>query len=32
VKRVGNSIIKTFTGNKEEFMKSVLVPNTEYPR
>ncbi|WP_091897460.1 glycosyl hydrolase family 17 protein [Polaribacter sp. KT25b] len=32
LKRGGNPITKTFNGNKEELMKTVLVPNTEYQR
>lgn len=32
LQRAGNPIIKTFNGNKEELMQSVLVPNTEYQR
>ena len=30
--RNGKSITKTFNGDKIELMKTVLVPNTEYPR
>ncbi|QTD38481.1 glycosyl hydrolase family 17 [Polaribacter batillariae] len=30
--RNGKPITKTFKGNKEEMMKTVLVPNTDYPR
>ena len=30
--RDGKQITKTFNGNKEELMKTVLVPNTDYPR
>ena len=30
--RGGNPIIKTFNGNTEELMKTVLIPNTEYQR
>ncbi len=30
--RDGNTITKTFDGNKEEMMKNVEVPNTDYPR
>lgn len=30
--RGGHPIIKTFNGNTEELLKTVLVPNTEYPR
>ena len=32
LKRGGNPIIKTFDGKKEALMKTVLVPNTEYPK
>jgi exo-beta-1,3-glucanase (GH17 family) len=32
LKRNGNSILKTFNGDKNELMKTVLVPNTEYQR
>ncbi len=32
LKRGGNPIIKTFNGKKEALMKTVLVPNTEYPK
>ncbi|WP_298778949.1 glycosyl hydrolase family 17 protein [uncultured Polaribacter sp.] len=32
LKRNGNPIIKTFNGDKEELMKTVLNPNTEYLR
>jgi exo-beta-1,3-glucanase (GH17 family) len=32
LKRDGKIITKTFKGNKEALMKTVLVPNTEYPR
>ena len=32
LKRGGNPIVKTFNGNKAALMKTVLVPNTEYPR
>ena len=32
LKRNGNPIIKTFGGDKEALMKTVLVPNTDYPR
>ena len=32
LKRDGHPIIKTYNGNKEALMKTVLVPNTEYPR
>mmetsp|Transcript_23255 Transcript_23255/g.26944 ORF Transcript_23255/g.26944 Transcript_23255/m.26944 type:complete len:430 (-) Transcript_23255:172-1461(-) len=30
--RGGKKIIKTFNGNKESLMKTVLVPNTNYPK
>jgi exo-beta-1,3-glucanase (GH17 family) len=30
--RDGNAIKKTFNGDKDALMKTVLVPNTEYPR
>jgi len=30
--RDGNKITKTFNGDKEEMLKTVLVPNTDYPR
>ena len=30
--RNGKQITKTFNGDKEEMMKTVLVPNTDYPR
>ncbi|QNM87074.1 glycosyl hydrolase family 17 [Polaribacter pectinis] len=30
--RNGKPITKTFNGNKENLMKTVLVPNTEYPK
>ena len=32
LKRGGKTITKTFNGDKEALMKTVLVPNTEYPR
>jgi len=32
LKRGGNPILKTFNGKKEALMKTVLVPNTEYPK
>ena len=32
LKRDGKTITKTFNGDKEALMKTVLVPNTEYPR
>tara|TARA_B100000795_G_scaffold268617_1_gene255971 strand:- start:2008 stop:3294 length:1287 start_codon:yes stop_codon:yes gene_type:complete len=32
LKRNGNSITKTYRGDKDALMKDVLVPNTEYPR
>ena len=32
LKRGGNPITKTFNGDKDALMKTVLVPNTNYPR
>ncbi len=32
LKRGGNTIIKTFNGDKDALLKTVKVPNTEYPR
>lgn len=32
LQRDGKPISKTFNGNEKELMKTVLVPNTEYPR
>lgn len=32
LKRDGKTITKTFNGDKEALLKTVLVPNTEYPR
>jgi exo-beta-1,3-glucanase (GH17 family) len=32
LKRGGNPIIKTFNGDKDALMKTVLIPNTEYPK
>ncbi|PQJ81542.1 glycosyl hydrolase family 17 protein [Polaribacter glomeratus] len=32
LKRGGNPIIKTFNGKKDALMKTVLIPNTEYPK
>jgi hypothetical protein len=32
LKRNGKTITKTFNGDKEVLMKTVLVPNTDYPR
>lgn len=32
LKRGGNAIIKTFNGDKDALLKTVKVPNTEYPR
>jgi exo-beta-1,3-glucanase (GH17 family) len=32
LQRGGNEIKKTFNGNKEALMKTVFVPNTDYPR
>lgn len=32
LKRDGKTIIKSFNGKKDSLMKTVMVPNTEYPR